>query len=435
MKPSFFQYARVAFRPQAGRRGHAGLTLVELLVTISIIAILASIFLGALQIATEEAKAMKTKSMIVKLNNLIMPRYEAYRTRRVPLNLAITQASVAASLSYTYPLTPAQTFTVNSQVQRRTAQDRLDALHDLMRMELPDRWSDITSGPMTLQNSGLSLPTPSLNLAYQQAFYAVWGSNPLPTSSTAPLYAFQGAECLYMIVSLGFVDELGGRDLFNESNVGDIDKDGFPEFQDAWGMPIRFLRWTPGFAESELNGAGGLVVTTGANSIVANALSPVTNAYAGKSITLYSTSGNGIRETTTISSSLYNTPSAGQTTLTFTANLVNTSPAMFGIDPDPFDPTHVYPIGTTSPLDAVPFAIYPLIYSGGPDKTYGVNCDLSVTTTSINCFPFFVGSNGSQIGGHPANGDCTTTDDANYQPSIQAYGWFDNIHNHLIGTK
>ena len=52
----------------------------------------------------------------------------------------------------------------------------------------------------------------------------------------------QGAECLFMIITLGFTDELGGGNLFNEGSIGDTDGDGLPEFLDAWGMPIGFLR-------------------------------------------------------------------------------------------------------------------------------------------------------------------------------------------------
>ena len=37
------------------------------------------------------------------------------------------------------------------------------------------------------------------------------------------------------------------REQFNESEIGDVDEDGCPEFIDGWGRPIMFLRWAPGF--------------------------------------------------------------------------------------------------------------------------------------------------------------------------------------------
>jgi hypothetical protein len=37
------------------------------------------------------------------------------------------------------------------------------------------------------------------------------------------------------------------KSLFSESSIGDTDGDGAPEFLDAWGHPISFARWAPGF--------------------------------------------------------------------------------------------------------------------------------------------------------------------------------------------
>jgi hypothetical protein len=49
-----------------------------------------------------------------------------------------------------------------------------------------------------------------------------------------------------MIVTLGQDTSLGAE-RFNARDVGDKDGDGLPEFHDAWGEPISFLRWAPGF--------------------------------------------------------------------------------------------------------------------------------------------------------------------------------------------
>jgi hypothetical protein len=38
-----------------------------------------------------------------------------------------------------------------------------------------------------------------------------------------------------------------GLDGITESRIGDIDGDKMPEILDAWGKPIEFLRWAPGF--------------------------------------------------------------------------------------------------------------------------------------------------------------------------------------------
>ncbi len=323
------------------------------MVTIAIIGILASTVLFALFSAQETARVSKTKSLISKLNSVVMPKWEAYRTRRVPVMLS------------------------PSLTRMQAAQNRLDALHDLMRMELPDQWTDIISPPLTLVPSGASVNVPSVTLAYQNAYVAVNGS----LAVNSALNDYQGAECLYLIVTLGVTDNLGGRELFNESNIGDFDHDGFKEFQDAWGMPIRFLRWPCGFV----------------------------------------------------------------------SDMQPAPPAMGAVNylSDPFDPFQVYPANLPSgPTGVSPsqtnnptFPLYPLIYSAGSDKTYGLYTTFldgsgnAQTTVKNWCYPFMISSAGVSVGSTAAGGNCTLTDDAATQPSIANYGWLDNIHNQLIGTR
>jgi hypothetical protein len=49
-----------------------------------------------------------------------------------------------------------------------------------------------------------------------------------------------------MIITLACGDG-EARSLFKESEIGDTDGDGAPEFLDGWGHPIYMLRWAPGF--------------------------------------------------------------------------------------------------------------------------------------------------------------------------------------------
>jgi prepilin-type N-terminal cleavage/methylation domain-containing protein len=444
MHPISSRHSRAAARP-------SGLTLVELLVTISIIAILATLSLGALFSAQTEAKVMSTRAMIVKLNNLIMPRYEAYRTRRVPINI---------SPFYTVGMSQ---FAVPPSAAAMT---RLNALHDLMRMEMPDRWSDIFSPPNTFTSyvgpaiaTGLTQATgsvaiarPAMNQAFLNAYLTTMNaigqgyttSGPGIYQPTDPTYliqlqAFQGAECLYLMVTLGFVDELGGRDLFNETSIGDTDGDGFSEFHDAWGMPIRFLRWPIGFTDSELNGAGGTMQSVSATGITANFLSTANNAYVGRQLTIYNPGASPplpALQTATVASSSYDS-SSGLTTITFSAALSQTpTGTTFGIDAYPFDPRHAYPTGNTAPYSAVPFAVYPLIFSPGADKTYGIGVDTGVLTVANACYPFVFSADGTSVGSvPPSSGLYSSTDDSTYQTEIEPYGWKDNIHNHIIGLR
>ena len=113
---------------------------------------------------------------------------------------------------------------------RLAALDRLKALRELMRMEMPDRYTDVIDDPIALRQR------PSLSLAYLRRIP--------PTGWT---YEHQGAECLYMIVSRMQVGNSNALEFFNENELGDVDKDGMPEILDAWGTPIRWLRWPAAF--------------------------------------------------------------------------------------------------------------------------------------------------------------------------------------------
>ncbi len=191
-------------------------TLVELLVVMTILAILASMVLFALASAQESARYDKTQATISKLNALIMAKYESYRTRRVPITIpAGANTGVAA-------------------------QYRLDALRDLMRMEMPDRYSDITDDPVTYTDPSNPSTSPKISVP------AVTRSYRKQITSTKT-DQFENAECLYLLVTLG----LGDPDImeqFSPSEIGDTDGDGMLEFHDGWDRPINFLRWAPGFS-------------------------------------------------------------------------------------------------------------------------------------------------------------------------------------------
>ncbi len=297
----------------------SGFTLVELLVTIAVIAVLATLLLGALYTAQDAARAQKTRSTIAKLHTMMMSRWESYKTRRVPITIPPgTQPKIAARM-------------------------RLDALRELMRLEMPDRYSDIIDNPAIIAR-------PSVSHAY------------LRKVTSAPAgYAndHDRAECFYMIITLGADDDDTAADKFGASEVGDADGDGLREFHDAWGTPIRFLRWAPGFV-SELQ----------------------------------------TRDPST--------------------------------QPDPFDPRHVYPTQPTDPAPAqteITFALYPLIYSAGPDKEfdiYGGEASFQYSGAKNNPYVGLIAPNVFPLGQIGATVDIPVNGEQN---------WQDNIHNHLIGSR
>jgi prepilin-type N-terminal cleavage/methylation domain-containing protein len=211
------------------RTNRPSFTLIELLAAILIIGILASTMLVALYGAIESAKEDRTRAQIQKLNELLAVKWESYRTRALRLDFANDRKD---------------TFVVNGI--------KLLALRDLMRMELPDRVSDVTYGPANLRlpspvTGGLSqqyrLPAPSLWTAYRRRAQYQSNNTPLTWEAT-----HQGAECLYMIVAMMRDGDSSALDYFMEREIADTDGDGMPELLDAWGRPIEFIRWAPGYS-------------------------------------------------------------------------------------------------------------------------------------------------------------------------------------------
>lgn len=251
--------------PIISRRRRA-FTLVELLVVITIIGILASLLLGTLFFAGEKARATRTRSMVARLDQAVTIRWETYRTRRVPID---PQAALAGNANVHAML---DFFVAN----RALADDalvndpplpfygggnpfqisavRLMALRELQRLELPHRWADVTED--SSQHPTAPAPTlaflgtwPSLSRAYLSRY----NGNALADGTlAAPTDLYQGAECLYLIVTMGAQgDDVDSADKFRSADVGDVDEDGMLEFLDGWGRPISFIRWAPGFV-SEL---------------------------------------------------------------------------------------------------------------------------------------------------------------------------------------
>ena len=311
-------------------------TLIELLAVMAIFAILLSMVLAAVVSAEAFARKSHTQDLINRLSALIMNKWNTYQTRRVPIYIDPTK------------YTPAQ-----------AAKLQLDALHELMRLEMPDRLSDINDNPVTTYvdptGATVTMQRPSASIAYQK-YLAAQTTVAASRGTNAPNTLYQGAECLYMIITLG-TEEGAGREFFKESDVGDVDNDSLPEFIDGWGNPIRFLRWAPAFIPA--NGA----------------------------------------DTQLQSDETIKEPN-GQTVYK---------------SPDPFDPHKVYG----------GYALYPLIYSAGPDGITDIQADLGTALrySTISNNPFDASVKG-QIG---------LPTDVN-EGNISKNGtndWYDNIHNHF----
>ena len=231
-----------------------GTTLIELLITITIIAILSATFLGVSNVAMESAREARTKTTIGKINGLLMEKWNSYANRRVD----IEHHKITAS-----------TKRIRGQLM---AWARLDATRQMMQLEMPDRWSDIlrisvstkhpdatnTTKPIVSMTRffqmgsdeylDMRLPYPAISSAFLRRYNSIPFAN-LPGTTQEKvdrIQANQGAECLYMIIMLSTGDG-EARTLFSEQDIGDVDEDGAPEFIDGWGRPIEWMRWPVGF--------------------------------------------------------------------------------------------------------------------------------------------------------------------------------------------
>lgn len=209
------QFARYAARP--------AFTLVELLVVMGVLAMLSSLVLVGLSSAAEQARANRTRSQVQKIHELLMPRWEDYRYRRVEASKTATNVRA-----------------------RQTA--RVDRIRQLMRMEMPCRIEDVQYGVgNTPVAFGSETTEPALWRRYRRAVSNRAGSFSSWSDTN------EDAECLYMIIESIQVGETNGLDFFKPSEIGDTDGDDMPELLDGWGSPIHFLRWAPGFVAPRSN--------------------------------------------------------------------------------------------------------------------------------------------------------------------------------------
>lgn len=409
------------------RLSRPSFTLIELLVVSSIIAILASAVLFAMYGVVEEAKAARTRAQVAKLHTLIMSRWEGYATRVLratfPTGLPVTpepftDTNNSGKWESPEPYTDVRrssSIPPNGRYDTGIARVRLEMLRDLLRMELPDRKTDVTDAPTTIlpSFSPSSIPQPAKWKSYRRRVSAATGlSSPwrnmgpdggwgvagvdddgangtddigeFGTAGSDDIgwsESYQGAECLYMIVASIRDGESNGLDFFKETEIGDIDGDNMKEILDAWGNPIEFLRWAPGYATLPgPDGRWGVANTDDDNDTFVDEFDERGWPWSDDESELQTRDGIA--------------------------------------SPDPFDPlkTDVRPT----------FRLMPLIFSAGPDRIYDIITDdrppLAYDSTVSPADPFTILSGGTQLG-QPVDvgGDSEFNDQ-------------DNITNHLIET-
>jgi prepilin-type N-terminal cleavage/methylation domain-containing protein len=180
-------------------------TLVELMVVLAILALLSALMLSGLASARRSQKRDATKRFIGRLSDAIMDAFEDFE-------------DVAPSIYY----------------QAGGSANGLVAVRRRLRELFPDSWMDVAGGPSNIVAGALET---AAGRAYER--YKLAGGQPTDQ--------YGDAECLYMIITQsGLFSDLVAQ--IRPEQVGDVDRDGKREFLDAWGNPIAFLRWAPGYS-------------------------------------------------------------------------------------------------------------------------------------------------------------------------------------------
>lgn len=232
----------------------AGFTLVEMLVTIVIMSMLGTLALSGMAVARQRARIDRTRTTIRKISEALVPHALGYVNRRVSTVGIATPSQLQCPTCYA----PSDPPGFPSRAARVAAWKVLIAKRALQIYEMPDSWSDVRIGT-GIGDGVLGLPAclrtvPVIAYASMRAALIAQSPDPLNPRPTAQNGS---AECLYMTLSRGGMDT-DVMDHFRPDELGDVDADGVPEFLDAWGQPIIFLRWAPGFSRDPIGATGSV---------------------------------------------------------------------------------------------------------------------------------------------------------------------------------
>ena len=343
-------------------------TLVEMLVTVVIIGMLATLSLAAFRVVQQSVKIDRTRSTIAKIDAYVMEEYEALRTRRIPVNV----------MSASFSAVP-----VGAPATAEYAGRSLDTTRDFFRLELPDRWSDITSQPLvfdwtTNPTTGATQqwtdhkPAATLGMQgiYLRARNALLTKGKTLDEANAILSHYESAKLLYMIV----MRDQDARDHFREDEVTRPDEDGLPVFVDAWGNPILFIRWAPGFDQSEIQ----------------SEVTPIDNAAARLAASVDVSNRDDLN----------------------TEGVYRTGGMLAPVTTESGLPT-----ATVIPI-SIGWKLLPLIYSAGPDGVYDIWAGTSADQFAGNPYAVFTGFTPARSFGSAVDFDA------------DGMGHYDNITNH-----
>ncbi len=237
----------------------SGLTLVELLVTIGLITMVSSMFLVAYRAAATEASNIRTQGTIRKINEVLMARMQEYES--YPVNF-IKDAANPYSLAIPQEATellqpPNPEFESKGILVERI---RVQILRDIIAQEMPDHVQDIKTvapimrrywtGLVVRRNVNNNVQTIPIFTSGAESPRAARLKSRLAQTRADWELQVNNHELLYLIVEDSTLNGSSAIELFGRTEIGDTDNDGFLEFLDAYGQPIRWVRWPTGFPET-----------------------------------------------------------------------------------------------------------------------------------------------------------------------------------------
>ncbi len=228
-------------------------TLIELLLVISVIAVLASLSVNVIASAQQDARVAATRARVTLIQSVMEVELEDYEVRRSPVSFrAIRELTAAVPNTVWANSGPGdQNFLLHAKNLKRMI------VADLIRSEMPSGRGGQPMGfgrfPSDLfRNYLLGLSIPPSNIAdierdfgrVQPANVARWngftGFMSTPASPSVRQQFADSAEILYVILSQLEFEGTSALDALGSSAIGDTDSDNVPEIIDAFGDPMSF---------------------------------------------------------------------------------------------------------------------------------------------------------------------------------------------------
>ena len=253
----------------------SGFTLVELLLVIAIISVLATMSLGVLRNAQDNAKAAATQSRITQIESLLAIQLEDYEVRRLPISTRELAAYVRANMATDED----ESMKVFVQLQAL----RRQILMDIINSEIPRPFFNVDEG-FSLNRDVGQFPS-NIGPAVGDADPGMFGSEPAgfkewldnnyrnpispggpllwerleqsETSTTKSFVRFNPdpdnadiddpfnlpGEYLYAVLERMDIDGTPAVELIGNAAIGNVDGDAHPELIDAWGEPLQLRIW------------------------------------------------------------------------------------------------------------------------------------------------------------------------------------------------